>query len=336
MAELRRDAFTGQWVAVAPERSQRPHQPPHGPVRTCPFCPGNEAHTPPELFRVPDSGPWSLRVVPNRFGVVTEDAPEPARPPTWIGTAAAARGRHEVIIESPRHEWDPATATVAELTGVVAAYAQRCTAASTEATAVVLFRNRGAAAGTSLSHPHAQLVGLPVPTPRLQARWRLARRHAEEHGHQLHADLLEAELAAGQRVVLTDSHVTVFVPFAATAPYQVSLLPHQPAESLGAADDETVAAVASALRRVLAALDSVAHHPAYNLVVHNAPCHTTRADWFRWSLDVIPRTTSFGGLELGTGLAVTDVVPEVAASRLRAVVAEQPRLADTQLRWPPN
>jgi len=257
--------------------------------------------------------------------VVDLDAPTPVTPPTGVGTAAAARGRHEVIIESPHHDWDPATATLAELTRVLDTYVRRCAAASTDATAVVLFRNRGEAAGTSLAHPHAQLVGLPVPTPRLQARWCLARRYADEHGRQLHADLLQAELAAGRRVVLNDSGVVVLVPFAAGAPYQMSLVPYQPAQSLGAADAETVAAVACALRRVLAALDSVADHPAYNLVVNNAPGRTPHAEWFRWSLDIIPRTASLGGLELGTGLAVTAVSPEAAASALRAAAAIVPR-----------
>lgn len=322
MAELRRDPLSGQWVAIAPERSQRPHQPTQGPARTCPFCPGNEAQTPPELFRVPGSGPWSVRVVPNRFAIVRSDAVEPVPPPTLIGEVAAARGRHEVIIESPQHDWDFTAAAAWDLTPVITAYARRCAAASSEASAVVLFRNRGAVAGTSLTHPHAQLVGLPVPTPRLQARWSLARRYARRHGGQLQADLLEDELAAGQRVVLSNSELTVLVPFAATAPYQMSLFPHRPASSLGAADDRTLVAVASALRRVLTALDTVADHPAYNLVVHNAPCRIPHPDWFRWSLDIIPRTTSFGGLELGTGLAVTEVSPEVAASALRAAVVD--------------
>jgi len=58
MPELRQDPFTRSWVIVAPQRAARPNQlRPHQALATpqprfdpaCPFCPGREAETPPEL-----------------------------------------------------------------------------------------------------------------------------------------------------------------------------------------------------------------------------------------------------------------------------------------------
>lgn len=84
----RRDALNGRWVIFAPGRSERPAEileaelpAPSG--HTCPFCAGNESHTPPETFSIRHADEaelaWTVRVVPNLFpavsagGLTTED-----------------------------------------------------------------------------------------------------------------------------------------------------------------------------------------------------------------------------------------------------------------------
>ncbi|MCX5730196.1 MAG: galactose-1-phosphate uridylyltransferase, partial [Deltaproteobacteria bacterium] len=76
MPELRRDPIVGRWVIIATERARRPNhfrraeEPPSGP---CPFCPGNEDKTPPEVYvsgrpAAPANLPgWKVRVIPNRY-----------------------------------------------------------------------------------------------------------------------------------------------------------------------------------------------------------------------------------------------------------------------------
>ena len=76
MPQLRKDPVVGRWVIIATERSRRPTN--FEPVRPapaasfCPFCPGEEEQTPPEVYAVrsegqPDSEGWEVRVVPNKF-----------------------------------------------------------------------------------------------------------------------------------------------------------------------------------------------------------------------------------------------------------------------------
>jgi UDPglucose--hexose-1-phosphate uridylyltransferase len=77
MSEYRKDPITGRWVIIARHRAQRPRQfsASNNPYRDepCPFCTGNEAMTPPEVWarRMPntaaDAPGWSVRVVPNKF-----------------------------------------------------------------------------------------------------------------------------------------------------------------------------------------------------------------------------------------------------------------------------
>src|SRR5207244_9218849 len=77
--DIRHDAHSGRWVAIAPARAARP-----GPEQAvCPFCAGHEDLTPPETLRVGE-GPtgWDVRVVPNLY---------------------PALERHEVVIHGPEH-----------------------------------------------------------------------------------------------------------------------------------------------------------------------------------------------------------------------------------------
>jgi UDPglucose--hexose-1-phosphate uridylyltransferase len=77
MSELRKDPIVDRWVIVAPERARRPEMTVeharHAPSAICPFCPGQEGHTPPELLarRAPgtqrNAPGWTLRVFPNKF-----------------------------------------------------------------------------------------------------------------------------------------------------------------------------------------------------------------------------------------------------------------------------
>jgi UDPglucose--hexose-1-phosphate uridylyltransferase len=64
MPELRQNFFTKEWVIIATERAKRPEelathrpaQPVSAFVETCPFCPGNEMKTPPEVMRIGSLG----------------------------------------------------------------------------------------------------------------------------------------------------------------------------------------------------------------------------------------------------------------------------------------
>ena len=54
--------------------------------------------------------------------------------------------------------------------------------------------------------------------------------------------------------------------------------------------------------------------PPFNLWVRTAPRGT---DTFCWRIDLLPRLAQPAGLELGTGLNLNIVPPELAAQRLR-------------------
>ena len=79
--ELRQNVLTGHWIAVAPNRGQRPYEGYSGNGNggrsdPCPFCPGSESELASVLLELKaDTAPgWRLRVVPNRYPAFTNDA----------------------------------------------------------------------------------------------------------------------------------------------------------------------------------------------------------------------------------------------------------------------
>ncbi|MDP9817309.1 galactose-1-phosphate uridylyltransferase [Spirilliplanes yamanashiensis] len=317
-AEIRPDPETGDWHIVAPGRAARPSDHAEPADGRCPFCPGNEALTPPEVLRHPAAPqPWRVRVFPNRYAVVG-----PAAGPAADGGARAATGAHEVVVESPRHDAELRTARPGDVLAVLAAMRDRCRAlAAAGPAAIVVFRNHGVAAGTSLRHPHSQIVALDDAPPGLVRRWDNARRHFDGTGRCLHDDLAAAERAAGTRVVHDAGGVLVYQPRAAGVPHETVLLPDDRSPGLAGASDDALAAVAGVLPGVLAGLAAVRDDPAYNLVVHAGPVRDgTARDWYRWHVGLYPRLTRRAGLEIATGLSVNPAAPEQTAPELRRAV----------------
>src|SRR3972149_4484324 len=112
MSELRLDRAAGEGVSIATRRPRRPYDfrradaAGETPRETCPFCPGREALTPGELYREPADGPWSVRVVPNKFPALSPGAEEAAPvsgDPVGMFLRRPGKGHHEVIVESPDH-----------------------------------------------------------------------------------------------------------------------------------------------------------------------------------------------------------------------------------------
>jgi UDPglucose--hexose-1-phosphate uridylyltransferase len=258
-------------------------------------------------------------VVPNRYAIVSPGAP--AGPPG--ADARPATGRHEVVVESPQHDGDLRTATAAQAAAVLRAMRERCRRlAADRPAAIVVFRNHGRAAGTSLRHPHSQIVSLDQAPPGLQRRWDRARIHFARTGRPLHDDLAAAERSDAARVVADTGAVLVYQPKAAATPHQTVLLPADDAAGLAGASDEALDAVAAMLPAVAAALADVRDDPAYNLVVHAGPVNDPAAHrWYRWHIGLYPRVARRAGLEIATGLGVNPAVPERTAPVLRAALS---------------
>ena len=331
MSELRRDPTTDRWVIIAPERGQRLRQRPPQLKKptvqalpfdpTCPFCPGNESQLPAIIAETPSThGPgWRTRVVPNKFPVVSQDVTR-TKQKSALYQAAAGRGNHEVVIESPQHDHDLTTMSEGHVRDVLATCRSRYEAlmADKAAASVIFFRNRGKIAGASLPHPHVQLIALDTVAPLVQARQAAMLSYYQRENRCVVCDIISHERDNGSRVVNEDGAFLTIVPFAAHTPCEMWLLPKHHQADFGDLPDNEVELLAIALRDALARLSAALDDPAYNYVIDSAAKGASGIPALHWHLRILPQVTVPAGFELGSGLAINPSLPEEDAAVLRS------------------
>lgn len=322
MTELRQDRTSGRWVLSAPRRAERPGATPVSPVAAqCPFCPGHEAMLPEVIAEAPSQTPpgWSVRVVPNKYPAMRPDAE--AGPSHGEGfRAIAAAGFHEVIVESPRHDADLTTLDDAQIETVVAVYRDRSRHLLSQpgVEAVILFRNRGTAAGASMRHPHAQAVALGFAPPTTSAWLTHARDHHRATGRCATCEEIEAERRSGARIVEETENFLAWAPFAAEHPCEVWIAPKGHAPSFAGTASPGLGEFARLMRRTLGRLKRALDDPPYNFAFDTADRANIDAPFAHWRLRIAPKLAIWGGFELGTGMAINPSSPEADAERLRA------------------
>lgn len=311
-------------MIVAPERAARPDTfrpveaepaPRPVPADACPFCPGNESMTPPEVARTgggrPDTPGWRVRVVPNLYPMV---AGEPARVPggsSRFHDAVRAGGRHEVAVLSPDHHRSLADLTGVEVEEVFEVMASRMRTHLDDGHEYVqVLVNHGKAAGASIEHPHTQLVAVGVRPPSVVAE---AERIADAPICPVCRAVAEDADGAAPLFVAA-AGARIWCPWWSGVPFEVMIAPrgHEPRFEHTHGMGEVARSVGHALGLLRKALGDVAH----NLVVHTSPGRI--GDDFHWHVHVWPRLVIQAGFEQGTGILVNQVPPEHAAAALRA------------------
>ncbi|MBI5561096.1 MAG: DUF4931 domain-containing protein, partial [Deltaproteobacteria bacterium] len=228
MSELRLNVITREWVIIAKERAKRPRDFKGIPLRKplpeyikgCPFCPGNEDKTPEESFRLEGKEGWKIRVVPNKFEVLSSGGEK-----KWlidgVKRTVAGVGKHEVIIESPRHNMSPALFSLEHTRDIIRIYRERFINAHSDPRVehAIIFKNYGEGAGTSLEHPHSQLIATPVVPLQFRDRIQAALHYFDDTGSCLVCDVLKMELKDSVRVVTDSEHFATFIPYAALSPF---------------------------------------------------------------------------------------------------------------------
>lgn len=335
MAELRKDLVTGRWVIISTERGKRPTDfPPdikeNKGKQNCPFCPGNEQLTPPEIYALRSDGSakdtpgWKVRVVPNKFPALGIDFPL-TKKGKGIYDQMSGFGAHEVIIESTDHEKTIEDLSVEQIRDVLTVCQGRIEDLHRDVRFryVLLFKNEGAQAGASLTHPHCQLIATPITPKRIKEKLLGAETYFKQKERCVFCDIVSHEKEVGVRLVHENEHFIAFCPFASRFPFEMCLLPKHHELNFHESRRHVVD-MAECLKAVMEKLDNVLNHPQYNYVFHSAPnLFERRGYWktihedYHWHLEIIPRLTKVAGFEWGTGFYINPTSPEDAAKYLR-------------------
>ncbi len=317
MHELRKDYLLDDWVIIASGREKRPKQVEETLLpsvdENCPFCPGNEERTPPEILRVPAlAGEWRVRVVPNKFPAV-EQAGEIEKLELPFRFLKTAFGRHEVIIETPVHRLRMADFTLARIMEVVGVYAERVDAleALPGIEEIVLFKNQGPKAGASILHSHTQIIALNKLSERTKRELEAYRAFVAENQACPYCRIVGIEMDSQRRVWQNDSFAC-FAPFASRVPFQLSIYPKRHFRDFREMYEREKRDFAEILKRALSAIKVLGLD--YNLYFKNAPKGT---EDFHWHVCIMPRMTIRAGFEEATDCIVNTHSPEFCAAFYR-------------------
>jgi len=333
MPELRQDLTTREWVIIAPERSKRPNREakktsieelPDWDI-SCPFCIGNESRTPPEVFRIPTSNnhsAWAVRVVPNQFPALTPSAVTNRVGERRFFRRMAGFGAHEVIIESPSHNKPMALMSQQQVGRVLIAYRQRYNALKQERRLkfITIFKNHGGASGTSLVHPHSQIVATPIITPYYHRRFNVAHDYYVNLGRCLYCDLVARELGRGERIIISNKEFVAFHPYASRAPYETWIVSKRHYSSFGLFPEGHLSELAAVLKTTLLGLYRGIDDPAFNLIVDTTSTVDEDDPYYHWHIRIIPRMALIAGFEMGSGIYISTALPEDTASHMRQIV----------------
>jgi UDPglucose--hexose-1-phosphate uridylyltransferase len=326
--ELRKDPITSRWVIVSTERGKRPSDfaaaPPPKQLGFCPFCPGNEDKTPPEIMAYrKDGGPpnrqgWQLRVVPNKFPALQVEG-ELDRQGDGIYDRMNGIGAHEVIIESPNHD-DVLSAMPRErVEDVLWAYRDRILDLRKDDRLryILIFKNHGEQAGASLEHPHSQLIATPIVPKRAREEVDGAKAYFDYKERCIYCDIVRQELQQETRVIALNDEFVAIAPFASRFPFESWILPRAHEPFFQDAQKPDLVSCSQILKEVLGRMGQVLINPPYNYLIHNSPLQETEVNHYHWHLEIMPTLTKVAGFEWGTGFYINPVLPEDAAKYLR-------------------
>lgn len=330
MPELRKDPIIDRWVIISTKRGKRPHDFVIEPEVTkggfCPFDPGNEHTTPPEVmaYRDPGTAPntpgWRLRVVQNKFPALVIEG-DPMRQGEGMFDKMNGIGTHEVIIETPEHRLTLTTISLEGFVEVLKAYRDRSLALAQDPRFryVLVFKNQGRAAGASLEHSHSQLICLPIVPELVQEELSGGKFYYNYKERCVFCDLIRQELQQQVRVVLENQEFVAICPFAPRSPFEVWILPKAHQSSYVSLQEESFPLLAEIFSQTLKRLEKSLGKAPYNFILHTAPLGEPELPYYHWHFEIMPKLTLMAGFEWGSGFFINPTPPEDAAQYLREV-----------------
>lgn len=324
--------ITNDWVIFEPNREKKPTEfktdeldnihvfrdRPHY-KENCPFCRGNEKPDDKQIFTLPDSKEWLVRVIENKFASLNRHVELNSGIASGLHQEMPGFGIHDLIIDNPRHNLTIAVMPQNEVEELLNSFFKRYTEIKNHPLVqhVVIFKNQGLQAGGSLEHPHSQIYGLPVMPFETVVRKREVEKYFANNQSCLLCDMIDDEKRLKERVIFENEHFISFVPYASISPYHIWITPKRHAPCFGLIQKEEIVSMASILKNVLARVFWGLKNPDFNFVIQSLSHFENEPLGFHWYLSIIPHVKKKGGLSYAGGIQLNPMMPETAAEELR-------------------
>lgn len=322
-SELRLDLFSNDWVVIATERAKRPSL--FGKKGPCPFCSIHTRESPllamkkgRKIVSEKELSQWTSLVFPNHFPAFIPHCPLQSRTEGPLYRLMNATGFHEVMITRP-HRRSFADLPLQSIREVMEVYHMRFRSLMKEriVSQIFIFHNHGKEAGASVPHPHSQIVTLPFVNADLKNELENARKLFNKRKKCMYCALADWERRAQTRIVFENKEFLVFCPFASKQSFEMSVLPKKHRVHFDKITDSQKDLLAEAFSVALRKLKKGLKDPSYNFYLHALPVSEKESKCYHWHWTILPRTELSAGFEVGAGMQISTVPPEIAADHLR-------------------
>lgn len=323
-SELRQDLVTGDWVVIATGRAKRPQDYLRKTVTEtssaseCPFCyPGIGKQDPDTLIYYRQDKEWSLRVFPNKHPAFSRGRRLEHRE-EGIFFAMDGIGYHEVIVTRDHERYLPQL-HLEEVAEVIDSFKTRYLDLMNRKSVnyIMFIENHGQEAGASLAHPHWQMFAIPVVSPAINLELNGSKLYKKANRDCVFCNIIKQEKRDSLRIVGENEHFLAFVPFAARSAFEVWIIPqkHQPYFERISSEEEF--ACAELLKDVLKKYQEKLNDIPFNMYLHTSPCDGKDYNFYHWHIELLPKTSTWAGFEMGTGIEISTLEPEKAAAFLK-------------------
>ena len=325
-SELRFNLVSKDWVVIATGRARRPEtfatqqrERREVPEKECPFC-NLGSQEKPVLEYKDENNEWEVTVVPNKFPAFSPHLEGLGERSEGIYSMMDGVGFHEVVITRD-HKKSLAELSVLQIKKVIDAYQERYLDLANEkfVNYVAIFHNHGHEAGASIVHPHSQIIAMPLIDPDLRRSINGSQVFFEKHNHCVHCKMIEQDLEDKQRIIFVNEKFVVLAPFASRVAFEVRIYPREHHAYFERIKEVDKVLLAQAFKEALGRIFRGMNDPAYNFFLHTAPSDGKNYDHYHWHFEILPKTSTWAGFELGTGIEISTVQPEEAARYLREI-----------------
>ena len=326
-SQLRKDLVSGTWVLFSTKRSKRPDfsvkekkkKIYKEDIEKCPFCKDNVQEQEKDvLIYAKNNGDWSLKVFPNKFPALSSEYKDVNIREHGPFEVMDGVGYHEVLVTED-HRKDIADLKILQIAEILDAYQERYIALMNKKHIkyISIFKNYGHSAGASIDHPHSQVIAMPIVDPDVFRSLAGSEKFFSSHNECVHCVMIDREQESKKRLLFENDEFIVICPFVSRVSFEMRIYPKKHSSYFERITDNQKIKLAEAMKFCLSKLKKNLKDPSYNMFLHTSPCNGQDYNHYHWHFEIFPKTNTWAGLELSTGIEVCSIIPEQAAEILK-------------------
>lgn len=296
--------------------------------KTCPFCPGNEQMTKPEIlsyslnpYRSQNAQGWSLRVIPNNRPILQLEN-NLKRQADGIYDKMEGFGAHEIIVETPSHNLTFSAASLEYYENIFKAASSRIRDLGNDFRFEYIYfiKKSGCFGPHSLKHPHSQIIALPIIPKHIGDEISGALKYFNYRERCIYCDIILQETFDDARIVEENEDFISFCPYSSKYPFAVWIMPKEHNGDFSSIQNSQIQSLAKIAKKIYSKLEAVLEDCPISSILHTAPLKDRKMQHYHWHIEIIPELITAGDIDKGSGLFVNPILPEEASKILKTAV----------------